>query len=190
MIRKTLELREGKGLDEEAKDNAIKRMFELYRKDHTFLEKVIQNETTFQKTYEPMLDRKYVRKLTEEERGIIEDNKKLIDISSVYCPDSLARNPLTLSLTLTSVFALGYTAVFGISNLIGMYSPPQEVAVLTDYLNNLKGFAYAGGFMGFIFGGIGWLDAESTLAIKKREVRADLELLDKQIRRMYGGKKK
>lgn len=173
------------------KEDLIKSTIESYRGSHPLLERVIRRETTSQETYEPLLQKRYRRKLTEEERSIMEDNQELIDLTSIYSSDSIFSNPLRGSAFLAIAFGLGYSAVFGIFNLLGFpssYTPPPDVSMGMYYLENLFRTVIGSSIIGGLVGCACWNSEEKKLRPERERKRSGLELLDNQIREIYGGK--
>lgn len=144
------------------KEEAMKNTIEHYRTDYPLLERVIQGETSFQETYQPLIEMNegaksfFVPQWVEKDKlKVYKENKELINC-----------NLLTTRL----IYMLTPLSYAGLVTLVGLFAPP--LAVL------------AGMGVGFI----GGLLPSGLRVSSKDDLKEEVAMLDEQIKQLYPSK--
>lgn len=190
-IRQAQEAEEFLGV---GKTGKTKELFEKYRKDYPLLEQVIQGETTFEGTYQPLVS-KYEgakaffipRWINAEERDVARQNRELLDDYNLSSRMNSMFSTLAGGAVLGEAFFYALAAVaFGSMCL----KDPANTSTYIERFGQL--FTEPGPLiMGGIFAGLGsvmGLLGYSMTRGKRNQLREDLRFLDEQIQDIYRGK--
>lgn len=145
------------------KEELLKNTIENYRKNYPFLEDIIQRKTTFEETYEPLID-------------------KYTGIKAYLLPKRFTKNEKEILIdTESRILSFLTTPLVNGTIAAGLYTAPS-------ILPNLDASSEAGFYLTAFMWTIVACMSIFVIPPIRDDLKKDLKLLDEQINKIYGGK--